>query len=147
MSCCQVARPDTCALLHTRGLNSTCVMSLVGCGHSGNFLSLCFSEEFPCEITVASKTEYSVHLVFGLCFHSSTTMNVDHEELWLSPVWSARDELTGAHVFACNTRETHLHLKLYLRFPSESTQRVCEVRVWINCVTHEIVLKMASHLS
>ena len=48
-------------------------------------------------ITVASKTEYSVQLVIGLCFHSCTTINVDHEEFWLalfrgSPFWSARDE-------------------------------------------------------
>ena len=35
-------------------------------------------------ITVASKTEYSVQLVFGLCFHSSTAKNVDHEEFWLA---------------------------------------------------------------
>ena len=42
------------------------------------------SEEFQEVITVASKTEYSVHLVFRLCFHSGITMNVDKEELWLA---------------------------------------------------------------
>ena len=39
----QSFNPDTGALLDTRGLNSTCVMSLVECGHSGNFLFSCFS--------------------------------------------------------------------------------------------------------
>ena len=58
-----------------------------------------FPKSFQEVITVASKTEYSVQLVIGLCFHSSTALTLTTKSCsWpcfrASPVWSARDEFS-----------------------------------------------------
>ena len=58
---------------------------------------LVFPKSFHEVITVASKTEYSVQLVIGLCFHSSTaltTKSCGWHCFRASPVWSARDEFS-----------------------------------------------------
>ena len=61
--------------------------------------ALVFPKSFQEVITVASKTEYSVQLVIGLCFHSSTALTLTTKSCsWPcfrgSPVWSARDEFS-----------------------------------------------------
>ena len=65
-------------------LSSTSEMSLMECGHPGNFLFTWSRMGFHEVITVAEKIENTVQPVFSLDFHTSTIEDIDHVALWLA---------------------------------------------------------------
>ena len=99
-------------------------MSLMECGHLGNFLFSCVevSRSFLEGVKVAQKLESTVQPVIGQCFRSSTLEDVDRVSPW--PAFFERGLAARSARADCSVLECDEFIEKKLP-SSGSTQHVC----------------------